>query len=131
MLHDIGKIGISDLILNKPDRLTNEEYAAIQTHPLIGVRILEEVGLENEVLELVRSHHERIDGTGYPDKRSSRELSLETRILCVADAYDAMTSDRPYRKGMTFEQVYKILNECKGTQFDPDVVDALIKSLEK
>ena len=131
VLHDIGKIGISDLILNKPDRLTNEEYAAIQTHPLIGVRILEEVGLENEVLELVRSHHERIDGTGYPDKRSSRELSLETRILCVADAYDAMTSDRPYRKGMTFEQVYKILNECKGTQFDPDVVDALIKSLEK
>ena len=131
VLHDIGKIGISDQILNKPGLLDSEEFAAIQTHPLIGVKILEEVGLENEVLEMVRNHHERYDGAGYPDSLAAKDLSLATRILCVADAYDAMTSDRPYRKGMTKEQVYTILNECKGTQFDPDVVDALISSLEK
>ena len=87
--------------------------------------------LEDEVLELVRSHHERYDGMGYPDKRPAKELSLPTRILCVADAYDAMTSDRPYRKGMENEKVFSILRECKGTQFDPDVVEALIRSMEK
>lgn len=131
VLHDIGKIGISDNILNKPGRLDNDEYAAICNHPLIGVKILEEVGLEPEVLEMVRSHHERYDGTGYPDKRSPKELSLASRILCVADAYDAMTSDRPYRNGMPLEKVLQILEECKGTQFDPEIVDAFIKTLEK
>lgn len=131
VLHDIGKIGISDLILNKPDKLTSDEMSVIQQHPLIGVKILEEVGLEPEVLEMVRSHHERYDGDGYPDKRVARELSLAARILCVADAYDAMTSDRPYRKGMSDETVFRILNECKGTQFDPAIVDAFIKSREK
>lgn len=131
VLHDIGKIGIPDHILNKPGRLNDDEYAAICNHPLIGVKILEEVGFEPEVLEMVRSHHERYDGTGYPDKRSAKELSLGSRILCVADAYDAMTSDRPYRKGMPLEKVLKILEECKGTQFDPEIVDAFIKTLEK
>ena len=95
------------------------------------MQILKEVGLEDEVLELVRSHHEHYDGSGYPDARPARELSLATRILCVADAYDAMTSDRPYRKSMSQEKVFSILRECRGTQFDPDVVDALICSLEK
>ena len=131
VLHDIGKIGISDNILNKPGRLDSDEYAAICNHPLIGVRILEKVGLEPEVLEMVRSHHERYDGTGYPDKRSAKELSLASRILCVADAYDAMTSDRPYRNGMPLEKVLQIMQECKGTQFDPEIVDAFIKTLEK
>ena len=131
VLHDIGKIGIADQILNKPGELDNEEMACIQHHPLIGMQILKEVGLEDEVLELVRSHHERYDGLGYPDKRPAKELSLPTRILCVADAYDAMTSDRPYRKGMGNEKVFSILRECKGTQFDPDVVEALIRSMEK
>jgi len=131
VLHDIGKIGISDHILNKPGRLDDDEFAAIHTHPLIGVKILEEVGLEPEVLEMVRSHHERMDGKGYPDGRSAKELSLASRILCVADAYDAMTSDRPYRKGMPLEKVIGILEECKNTQFDAEIVDAFIKSLEK
>lgn len=131
VLHDIGKIGIADQILNKPGELDKEEMACIQHHPLIGMQILKEVGLEDEVLELVRSHHERYDGLGYPDKRPAKELSLPTRILCVADAYDAMTSDRPYRKGMGNEKVFSILRECKGTQFDPDVVEALIRSMEK
>lgn len=131
VLHDIGKIGISDQILNKPGKLSDDEFAAIHTHPLIGVKILEEVGLEREVLEMVRSHHERYDGTGYPDGRSAAELSIASRILCVADAFDAMTSDRPYRLGMPEEKAVSILQECKGTQFDPEIVDAFIKSLEK
>ena len=131
VLHDIGKIGIADQILNKPGRLDPDEMDVIRNHPIIGTQILKEVGLEDEVLELVRSHHERYDGAGYPDQRPAKDLSLPTRILCVADAYDAMTSDRPYRKGMTQERVFAILNEGKGTQFDPDVVDALIRSMEK
>ena len=97
VLHDIGKIGIADRILNKPGRLDEEEMEAIRRHPLIGVQILKEVGLEDEVLELVRSHHERYDGGGYPEGKPASELSLEPRILCAADAYDAMMSDRPYR----------------------------------
>lgn len=131
VLHDIGKIGMPDSILNKPGKLDPDEMAVIQQHPLIGVKVLEEVDLEPEVIEMVRSHHERVDGKGYPDGRSSSECSLGVRILCVADAYDAMTSDRPYRKGMSFETVRNILNECKGTQFDPEVVDVFIKSMEK
>lgn len=131
VLHDIGKIGIAEHILNKPAPLTDEENEVIKQHPLIGVRMLEEVGLEPEVLEMVRSHHERFDGTGYPDGRCAREVSLGTRILCVADAYDAMTSDRPYRKGMSQETALKILEEGKTTQFDPVAVDALRKAMEK
>lgn len=131
VLHDIGKIGISDLILNKPGKLTPEEMATIQQHPLIGVKVLEEVGLEPEVLEMVRSHHERYDGGGYPEGCSSKDLSLAARILCVADAYDAMTSDRPYRKGMDYDTVRGILMQCRGTQFDPEIIDAFIASMEK
>ncbi|MBQ3575192.1 MAG: HD-GYP domain-containing protein, partial [Clostridia bacterium] len=109
ILHDIGKIGIPDQILNKPGRLDDEEFKAIHEHPLIGVKILKEVGLEEEVLEMVRSHHERFDGKGYPEGRGKGELTLASRILCVADAYDAMTSDRPYRKGMELEKVKQIM----------------------
>ena len=118
VLHDIGKIGIPDSIL-------------LKNGPLIGVQILKEVGLEDEVLELVRSHHERYDGGGYPEGKPASELSLETRILCAADAYDAMMSDRPYRKSLTQEEVFDILRRCKGTQFDPDVIDALIAAVGK
>lgn len=131
VLHDIGKIGIADQILNKPDKLDADETLTIQQHPLIGVKVLEEVGLEKEVLEMVRSHHERYDGDGYPEKRAAKDLPIGVRILCVADSYDAMTSDRPYRKGMEFEIVKKILLEGKGSQFDPEVVDAFIASMEK
>ena len=131
VLHDIGKIGVTDRILNKPGKLDADEMDVIKNHPIIGVQILKEVGLEQEVLELVRSHHERYDGGGYPDGRPARDLSLSTRILCVADAYDAMSSDRPYRRSMTREQVFSILRENKGTQFDPDVVEALISAMEK
>lgn len=131
VLHDIGKIGITDSILNKPSMLTDDEFKIMTTHAEIGVRILEKVGLENEVVEMVHGHHERYDGTGYPQGSKGKDLSLATRILCVADAYDAMTSDRPYRKGMSQEVAVRILREGKGTQFDPEIVDAFVEALEK
>ena len=131
VLHDIGKIGITDNILNKPDQLDEYEFKVMATHPLVGEKILKEVGLEKEVLEMVRCHHERIDGTGYPNGIKGEALSLATRILCVADAYDAMTSDRPYRLGMPVEEAVGILRAGKGSQFDPEVVDAFIAVLEK
>jgi len=130
VLHDIGKIGMPDMILNKPGQLDPDEMAIIQQHPLIGVKVLEEVDVEPEVIEMVRSHHERFDGKGYPDRRPVGDYSIGVRILCVADAYDAMTSDRPYRKGMSYETVRRILLECKNTQFDPEVVDVFIKTMD-
>lgn len=119
---------MADTILNKPGKLTNEEFEAIHQHPLIGVTILSDVGLSPEVLEMVRSHHERYDGKGYPDGVRSSELSLMTRILCVADAYDAMTSDRPYRQRLPHEEAIRRLQEGAGTQFDPAVVEAMVKA---
>lgn len=127
ILHDIGKIGISDAILNKPAKLTDEEFSIIQRHPLIGENILSDVGLYAPVLEMVRNHHERYDGKGYPDAIPNSQLSIMTRILSVADAYDAMTSDRPYRKGLPPEQALEILREGAGTQFDPSIVYAITK----
>jgi putative nucleotidyltransferase with HDIG domain len=130
LLHDIGKIGISDLILHKPSWLTREEREIIQQHPVIGVDIVGQVGLSDEVLEMIRSHHERFDGKGYPDGRLAGELRLSTRILSVADAYDAMTSDRPYRNGITLAQAREELQRGKGTQFDPDVVEAMLAVMD-
>lgn len=130
VLHDVGKIGIPDQILNKPSRLTDDEMQQIRAHPQVGVKILEEVGLHPEVLKIVHSHHERCDGKGYPDGASEGELDLNVRIVSVADAYDAMTSDRPYRARLSQEVAVKILEENRGTQFDPDVVDAFVRSLE-
>ena len=130
VLHDVGKIGIPDQILNKPARLTEEEMQQIRAHPAVGTRILEEVGLHPDVLRIVHSHHERYDGKGYPDGCPLSELDLSVRIVSVADAYDAMTSDRPYRARLPREVAIARLREGRGGQFDPDVVDALIRSLE-
>ena len=131
LLHDIGKIGVSDLILHKPGSLTNEERVIIQQHPAIGVDIVGKVGLSEAVLEMIRSHHERFDGKGYPDGRFAGELNLCTRILSVADAYDAMTSDRPYRSGISLAQARDELQHGKGTQFDPDVVGAILAVMDR
>jgi len=130
LLHDIGKIGISDLILHKPGLLTREEREIIQQHPTIGVDIVGKVGLSDSVLEMVHSHHERFDGKGYPDGCFAGELLLSTRILSVADAYDAMTSDRPYRNGISLAQAREELQHGKGTQFDPDVVEAMLAVMD-
>ena len=127
MVHDIGKIGISEFILNKPANLTEEEFRQIQKHPGIGEHILAPVAADEEIMRLVRNHHEHYDGSGYPDGLRDKQIPLGARILAVADAFEAMTSERPYRKALSPQAAYAEIERCKGTQFDPDVVDILLK----
>lgn len=124
LLHDIGKIGISDSVLQKPGRLTGEEFALIQQHPTIGRRILEGVNGFRPYLAIVELHHENWDGSGYPTGLSGEEVPLAARIVHVADAFDAMTSDRPYRRRMSVSEAFGILDRFAGTQFDPEIVTA-------
>ncbi|SHF05692.1 PAS domain S-box-containing protein/HDIG domain-containing protein [Thermoanaerobacter uzonensis DSM 18761] len=126
ILHDIGKIGISDAILLKAGKLTDEEYKVIKSHPEISRRILMPIDLPEEILEAVSKHHERYDGKGYPYGLKGEEIPIEAAILGVADAFDAMTSDRSYRKGMNVEEAINELLKYKGTQFHPEVVDTFI-----
>jgi putative nucleotidyltransferase with HDIG domain len=123
-LHDIGKIGIRDEILLKPGRLTDEEFEKIKEHPSIGANILKQMGLWEEERRIIRCHHERWDGTGYPDGLKADQIPFLARILSVADVYDAMASDRAYRKRMEEALILKIIHEGAGTQFDPQVVEA-------
>jgi putative nucleotidyltransferase with HDIG domain len=127
LLHDIGKIGIRTGILDKPGRLTDEEFAAIREHPVIGDKILSPIGAFQDILPVVRHHHERWDGKGYPDGLAGEAIILEARILAVADVYDAMASDRPYRKGMDLAKVMSIIESEAGRQFDPKVVSAFME----
>jgi len=122
LLHDIGKIGISDAVLQKPGRLTDEEFDLIKQHPVIGRRILQGVRGFVPYLNAVEFHHENWDGTGYPSQQAATETPVEARIIHVADAYDAMTTNRSYRRGMSREKAMSILIEYAGTQFDPHVV---------
>ncbi|MDD5089547.1 MAG: TIGR00282 family metallophosphoesterase [Candidatus Wallbacteria bacterium] len=123
LLHDIGKIGIRDHILCKPGRLTDEEYQIIKNHPVISAQILAPVEFLSDKIPMVRGHHERYDGKGYPDGLKGKDICLGARIIAVADSFDAMTSDRSYRKGMPFEQSFEELKKCSWTQFDGDMVD--------
>jgi response regulator RpfG family c-di-GMP phosphodiesterase len=125
LLHDVGKIGVADKILNKPGPLTETERSVIEMHPAIGVEILSGVALlEGEGIDVVRSHHERWDGLGYPAGLSRDRIPLGARIFALADALDAMTSDRPYRKALSWEQATDEILSHDGTQFDPKVVRA-------
>lgn len=126
-LHDIGKIGIRDDILLKPGRLTDEEYEKIKEHPVIGADIISKLGLWDREMEIIRHHHERFDGTGYPDGLAGDEIPKLARIMSVADCYDAMASDRSYRKKMEKNKVLNIIQKNSGTQFDPVVVDAFLR----
>lgn len=126
LLHDIGKIGISEDVLNKPGRLSKEEYEEICKHPEIGYRILKASESMREIAESVFSHHERLDGLGYPRGIKAEEISLEARIIAIADSYDAMTSERSYRAGMHKDDAVAELIRCKGTQFEPSLVDLFI-----
>ena len=126
-LHDIGKIGIRDAILLKPSTYTEEEYKIIKEHSLIGASIVGQLGLLDNEKQIIKYHHERFDGTGYPEGLKNKEIPLLARILSVADVYDALASDRAYRKKMEKSEIIKILKEGRGTQFDPDVVDAFFK----
>ncbi|MBA4368618.1 MAG: transcriptional regulator [Desulfobacterium sp.] len=125
-LHDIGKIGIRDEILLKPGRLTEDEFKKIMEHPDIGADIIGQLGMWDEHQEIIRHHHERFDGTGYPSKLKKEEIPRLARIVSVADSYDAMASDRAYRKKMDPDKILAILSDCSGTQFDPEYVDAFL-----
>jgi putative nucleotidyltransferase with HDIG domain len=125
LLHDIGKIGIDDLVLKKCGPLTPDEYRSIQAHVEIGVTILKDLKKLHHILPGVRHHHESLDGSGYPDHLSGEQIPLEARILAVADSFDAMSSNRPYRKRLTPMQIDDIFHKGRGTQWDPNVVDAL------
>ncbi len=127
LLHDIGKIGVADSVLQKPGRLTAEEFALVKEHPVIGRRILEGVQGFADYLPAVELHHENWDGTGYPKGLRECETPIEARIIHVADAYDAMTTNRSYRSGMTHETAISELMKYSGIQFDPDIVAAFVR----
>jgi len=124
MLHDVGKIGIPDSILNKPGELTDDEYNKIKLHPLIGAKIVEDISFLEAVTPYVLDHHERFDGKGYPRGVAGENISIKGRLLAVADAFDAMTSDRTYRKALKPEDAFKEILRNGGTQFDPEIVRA-------
>jgi diguanylate cyclase (GGDEF)-like protein/putative nucleotidyltransferase with HDIG domain len=128
LLHDVGKIGISDAILRKPGPLTEEEYAVMQTHAQLGCHIVSATERYEEARWILH-HHERIDGAGYPDALVAHQIPLESRIIAVADAYEAITSDRPYRRGRPLDVALHVLDEHAGTQFDPACVAALRRVL--
>lgn len=128
LLHDIGKIGIPDHILHKSGRLEEEEWAIIKQHPETGAKIIAGIPALKKVAESVRHHHARWDGDGYPEALSRENIPLGARIIAVADTYQAMVSDRPYRAGMPEEVALDEIHRCAGAQFDPQVVDAFVKS---
>lgn len=131
LLHDIGKIGVPADILDKPGKLSDEEYQIICEHPCKGARILEPIHTYRDVIDLVLHHHEHFDGKGYPDHLAGEDISLSARILAVADVFDALISDRPYRAGMKLDKALQIIEDEKGKQFDPSVVQTFLKVIEK
>jgi putative nucleotidyltransferase with HDIG domain len=133
LLHDVGKIGVRDYVITKPDRLTPEEYEEIKQHPEIGARILQPVAFLADVVDCVRHHHEWYDGCerGYPKRLRGDQIPLPSRIILVADTVEAMTSDRPYRSGLALEAVVRELHKYSGSQFDPSCTDAMLRLLER
>jgi ribonuclease P protein subunit RPR2 len=129
LLHDVGKVAIPDAILFKPEPLTHAEYALMTRHPLIGAEILRDVTFLGEGIDVVRHHHERWDGTGYPDGLAGDQIPLGARIIAVCDAFTAMTSPRPYAPQLTVPQALVELREGAGSQFDPAVVTAFSELL--
>jgi HD-GYP domain-containing protein (c-di-GMP phosphodiesterase class II) len=128
-MHDIGKIGVPGYILDKTAKLTDEEFDLIKEHPAKGAIILEPIPLYREVIPMVAQHHEQYNGEGYPLGLAGEEISLGARILAVADVYDALLSDRPYREGWEADRVIAYIEERAGQQFDPTVVQAFLNSI--
>lgn len=131
IMHDIGKIGVSDLILTKPARLTVEEYETIKQHPLFGERIVQPMRFGPQIGSIVREHHERWDGRGYPDGRAGEDIPIGARIVALVDTFDAMTNDRPYRRGLPEEVAIEELSRQAGTQFDPELAALFITHLDE
>ncbi len=129
ILHDVGKIGISDSILLKPAPLTDDEWAVMRTHPELGQGIMKNVEFVADALPIIRHHHERWDGTGYPDGFAGKEIPLGARIVAVCDAFDAMTTTRPYREGMSVDAGCDEILRCAGTQFDPYCAELLVDTI--
>jgi len=126
LVHDIGKIGVPETVLNKPNRLTDDEFKKVQAHCIIGERILQPVVDDIEILSIVRHHHERFDGKGYPDGLSGNQITIGARIMALTDSYDAMTSDRPYRKAQSISSAIDEIQRNCGLQFDSIVAQAFI-----
>jgi len=131
LLHDIGKIGVPDAILNKPSRLSDVEFGLIKSHAVIGADILKNMVAVPKASEVARSHHERYDGMGYPDALSGEEIPINARIVGIADAYDAMSSDRIYRKALSKDRIREELVNGRGTQFAPELLDAFLKLFDE
>ncbi|MDF2929243.1 HD-GYP domain-containing protein [Anaerospora sp.] len=131
ILHDVGKIGIPDQVLNKPDKLTSDEYDLIKLHPSIGAKIIASIPSPTEIATMIRHHHARWDGAGYPDNLAGAGIPLGSRIIAVADCYQAIVSDRPYRKGRSHEEAVEEIRRCSGSQFDPLVVEAFLRVYSK
>lgn len=125
-LHDIGKIGVKDAVLLKPGALDDEEWKHMKIHPVVGYQIAVQLDMLKPMIACIRNHHERWDGSGYPDKLKGAEIPLLARIVCLADAYDAMATDRPYKKAIPMDECKKILRRQAGPQFDPDLVELFI-----
>ncbi len=130
LLHDIGKIGVDEKILQKPGRLTPEEYKEIQKHPVIGESIMKPISALKDILPGIRNHHERWDGKGYPDKLVGKKIPLLGRIISLADTYDAITSDRPYRKSKSIKFALEEIKRCSGSQFDPELAKIFIQAVK-
>jgi ribonuclease P protein subunit RPR2 len=131
LLHDAGKVGVPERILGKPGPLTAAEWRVMRTHPLIGYQMLASIPFMENAAEIVRSHHEMFDGSGYPEGLQRDEITLPARVFSVVDAFDAMTTDRPYRAALTIDQAADELLRMAGSQFDPDVVAAFVPLCER
>jgi len=131
VLHDVGKIGIEDHILRKPERLNPEEFDLIKRHAQMGAEIIEHIRQLKEIVPGVKYHHEQIDGKGYPEGLKGEAIPMIAKIVAVADTYDAMTTDRPYRRALSKETAIEELKKCSGTQFDQQVVNAFVQAYEK
>jgi putative nucleotidyltransferase with HDIG domain len=131
LLHDIGKIGIRDYILLKPGPLNDEEFAIMRTHPTIGADILRKIKSLRDVIPVIECHHERVDGRGYPNRLSGLQIKEEARILAIADAYDAMTSHRAYRKGRQPEEAFDVLMKGRGTHWDGMFVEVFVDMIRR
>ena len=129
LLHDIGKIGIPDYILNKQGKLTEDEFQTIKQHPVMGAKILHNVDSLKDISNIIRYHHERYDGKGYPESLKYGNIPLESSILSIADSFDAMTTDRPYKAAMTTSEALDELKKNKGSQFDPVLVDLFVNDI--
>jgi putative nucleotidyltransferase with HDIG domain len=131
LLHDVGKIGVPDQILRKPGSLSNEEWGIMRSHPQMGYEMLKGIPFLQPALDVVLYHHERFDGSGYPSQLARKDIPLSARIFSVADSFDAMTNDRPYRKAFSQEEAVAEIQRCVNKQFDPEVVTAFIVALEQ